>query len=353
MRADQNKPVFIVGCARSGTTWLYHLLLSSGGFAIYRSESQLYSRFGPSFGGFKTELQIQQFLEIWLESEFFLRSGLDADQFQNSILPRIRSPGDMLRALMNGICKEQLAERWAECTPDHGLHIRQIKRDFPDALFIHLIRDGRDVALSLARQSFVKPYPWNADLPEVAAAAYWAWVTDKIKLEADLLGDDLLTVRYEDLVVDLDAALRSISVFIGKPIDKKRIDAEPIGAVVKPNSSFVQLGVNTGSAFIPRWQTELNSSLVPIIEETIGPRLKAFEYALSCEFPKGLRHSVAYARRKAYFLRFESFSRLKKFRALSRFVSHNLEPSTETQESSDPTLRPRENILAIRQLVKS
>ena len=78
------KPVFIVGCPRSGTTWLYHLLLSSGGFAIYRSESQVFDRLAHRFGRFVSRSDRSRFLDAWLDSEYFLRSGLDAGIYKNT-----------------------------------------------------------------------------------------------------------------------------------------------------------------------------------------------------------------------------------------------------------------------------
>ena len=37
-------PVFVLGCGRSGTKFLYHTLLSAGGFAVYHSESNAFNR---------------------------------------------------------------------------------------------------------------------------------------------------------------------------------------------------------------------------------------------------------------------------------------------------------------------
>ncbi|MEO0578960.1 MAG: sulfotransferase, partial [Pseudomonadota bacterium] len=152
MTARSARPVFVVGSPRSGTTWLYHLLLSAGGFAIYRSESQFYSRFGPSFGWMRQTSDRRAFMEHWQQSEFFLRAGLDADEFHARAMEAPASTGEFLTLFMDSIRAAQGAERWADCTPDHGLYVREIKREIPDALFVHIHRDGRDVALSLARQ---------------------------------------------------------------------------------------------------------------------------------------------------------------------------------------------------------
>ena len=62
---------------------------------------------------------------------------------------------------MGDIAEQQGASRWGECTPEHLLYIDKIKRDIPDAKVIHVIRDGRDVAVSLDRQRWIRPFPWD------------------------------------------------------------------------------------------------------------------------------------------------------------------------------------------------
>lgn len=351
MSTGCKKPVFIVGCARSGTTWLYHLLLSSGGFAVYRSESQLYNRIGPCFGNFKNKKQRQEFLQWWLSSEFFLRSGLDVDLIRQEVLNSVTGTGDMLSTLMNRICIEQGAHRWAECTPDNALYIRRIKRDFPDALFIHLVRDGRDVALSLAKQSFIKPFPWHADKPEIASAAYWAWITNKVSREEQFLGDDLLTVHYESLVVDFDVTMQSIAEFIDKPLDLKRIDKHPIGAVLSPNSSFDKSNRKSDTKWTPRWQENLDTALLQGIENTIGSGLARFGYKPSCITKRRFARLVSSCRRILYFLRFQIPTVIRQSGFMGFLIPRNFENEPLANDSADPTLRPRENLTAIRNIV--
>ena len=48
--AQSKAPVFVLGCPRSGTTLLYHMLLSAGNFAVYRAESQVFNLLEPHFG---------------------------------------------------------------------------------------------------------------------------------------------------------------------------------------------------------------------------------------------------------------------------------------------------------------
>ena len=351
MEGYREKPVFVIGCARSGTTWLYHLLLSSGGFAIYRSETQLYNYFGPRFGGFSNDRRKKAFLDKWLGSEFFLRSGLDADSFRRDVMRGVNSPGTMLNVLMNRICDEQSATRWAENTPDYAIHIRQIKRDFPDALFIHVVRDGRDVALSLAKKAFVKPFRCHDTHPQLAAAAYWSWVTNSILRQSEYLGNDLLTIHYEDLVENFEVTLSRIANFIGKPIDPGRINSFSIGSVLEPNSSFDR--DETEDAAKPRWRKHWTDEELAAVEAIAGRGLGEFGYE-RYQGSISLKDRIsATLIRRAYTALFRLRSIVKHLPIVSRYLKTDFGGGFTASNSNDPTIRPKENISCIRRLVGS
>src|ERR1700730_1699269 len=158
---DRSKaPVFVLGCPRSGTTVLYHMLLSAGDFAVYRAESNVFNLLVPRFRMRKSKDR-EDLLDTWLRSKMFRVSGLEADRVRDKILSDCRNGGDFLRIVMEEITRQQGVRRWAECTPDHLLYMKVIKRQIPNALFLHLIRDGRDVALSYVQQKWSHPLPWD------------------------------------------------------------------------------------------------------------------------------------------------------------------------------------------------
>ena len=71
-------PVFVLGCGRSGTKFLYHTLLSAGGFAVYHAESNAFNLIGLRFGDLSRLENRRQMLDAWLSSKLFERSGLPA-----------------------------------------------------------------------------------------------------------------------------------------------------------------------------------------------------------------------------------------------------------------------------------
>src|SRR5436309_5436366 len=142
--ARSDAPVFVLGCGRSGTTLLYHMLLSAGGFAVYRSESNAINLLEPRFGDLSVKSNKEKLMRAWLASKLFERSGLEAASIKSKVLAECQNGGDFLRIVMGEIARHQGVQRWADCTPEHLLHIERIKETIPDALIIHIIRDGRD-----------------------------------------------------------------------------------------------------------------------------------------------------------------------------------------------------------------
>lgn len=315
--ARATAPVFVLGCPRSGTTLLYHMLLSAGGFAVYRSESNVYNLLTPRFGNIKASGNRHELVEHWLRSKFFRASGLDATELRSLITGNCRAPGDFLRVTMQAVAKKQGLPRWAECTPDHLLYIREIKRQIPDALIVHIIRDGRDVALSFARQGWSHPLPWDRDRRLGVAALYWSWVVAMGRKHGKELGPDYLEVRYEELVADPRALLSNVSRFIQQDLDYDEIQRVAIGSVSAPNTSFSDAEGNFNP--VGRWKTQLSTSDVQMLESLIGERLSELEYPLSPN--AGRLGSRAHYMRAIYPVLFSAKLWLKNHTVLGRLTN--------------------------------
>src|SRR5690349_19346474 len=121
------RPVFVLGSPRSGTTLLYHMLLSAGNFALYLSESNVFNLLAPKFGDLRSIRSKEALMRVWLKSKLFDRSGLDPNEIRSKIMVECKGPGDFLRILMEEICRRQGVERWADCTPDHLLYLDRIQ----------------------------------------------------------------------------------------------------------------------------------------------------------------------------------------------------------------------------------
>jgi hypothetical protein len=297
-------PVFVLGCPRSGTTVLYHMLLSAGDFAVYRTESNVFNLLVPRFGGMRSASDRRALMRCWLKSMLFRVSGLDAAQIEAKIMAECRSGGDFLRLVMEGVARVQGVGRWADCTPEHLLYMEEIKRQIPNALFIHIIRDGRDVALSYVKQGWSHPLPWDRGERIGVAGLYWEWLVHKGREQGRHLGLDYQEVRFEDLVTNPQETLSRLGEFIEHDLDYDRIRRVGIGSVSEPNSSFA--GESEGS-FNPvaRWKTKMSLEQTALFEALVGDFLQGLGYTLTTETRR--RMSLRAARlRTAYLAMFEA-----------------------------------------------
>lgn len=167
----------ILGCGRSGTTWLERLLMAhplAGGAEA--TESFVFAQCTPLWD----EVERADGLGRWL--------GADA------IGPLLRGFCDALFAATLDRHRPG-ATVMVEKTPRHSLLLPQVCRVYPDAHYLHLVRDGRDVARSASQVPFFR-CPTPAD-----GAAMWTHVLREVRATAPSLAH-YREIRYEDLVED-------------------------------------------------------------------------------------------------------------------------------------------------------
>jgi hypothetical protein len=329
--------------------------LSSGGFAIYRAEARVFDMLAPRFGRLHTRADRERLLAEWLPSELFLRSGLEADAMSATVLEQCGSPGDFLRILMEAVAGEQGAVRWAECTPDNVFFMRQIKASFPDARFIHMVRDGRDVALSLARQGWISPFRWDTARPSAPAALYWERAVRAGREGGRGAPSDYLEVRFEDLVRDPAGALAPVARFIDHPLDYGTIQASAIGSVSKPNTSFGgDSEEDPPFSPIERWKSSYTDSDLRLVEALVGPTLEELGYSPATVPNERRLPILERGNRMLYRLRFASRTWLKTRTPLGRWlVDISILKGGWGGEEEDKTLRPGAHKDFIRSLVRA
>jgi len=274
-------PVFVIGCHRSGTNLLYDTLLSAGGFAVYRGYLPVYKMLVPRFGSLAKLENRKRTIETWLRSKGFRRSGLDAEELRIKLLDECRTGGDFIRIVMSEIACRQNVDRWAVYDPDSLLYIPSIKAEIPEALFIHIIRDGRDVALSLRQMGGFRPLPWDQGKGLSATAAYWEWMVRKGRQHGLRIPADYIEVRYEELISEPRSTLRKLGEFLDHDLNYDHILDASLGSLRESNSSFSD-GEDRSSP-VNRWKEKLSSQDVNSVEAVIGGYLEKLGYALGSQ----------------------------------------------------------------------
>jgi LPS sulfotransferase NodH len=195
--------VFIVGAARSGTTWLQAMLGAHPAVCTF-GELQLYDYYtAPWVKAWKRQQEVSRFNglpTIWNEEQLY--------EILREFLKRIYS-----RVLET----KPEASIVLDKHPGYSAHVEHINRLIPNAKFIHMIRDGRDVAVSLRAASQGWGRLWAPAVIESAASLWKSSVIEARK--ARDYGGRYMEVRYEELLSEGIQVLKSVFEFLSVPID--------------------------------------------------------------------------------------------------------------------------------------
>jgi hypothetical protein len=118
---------------------------------------------------------------------------------------------DAVRAFYRLYAEHQGKERWGDKTPGYVREMVLLQRAFGEARFVHMIRDGRDVAMS------VVPREWGPKTIE-GAAGLWKRRIERAREQQSKL-DHYIEVHYEELITDTEAVLRRVCDFIELEFD--------------------------------------------------------------------------------------------------------------------------------------
>ena len=224
-------------------------------------------------------------------------------------------------------------DRWAAWGPDNLLYIPTIKCQIPNALFIHVIRDGRDVAHALNKKKFIRPFPWDQDLRLYVSALHWMWKVQIGRRHGRTIGADYLEVRFEDLVLSPDQTLKTIGDFVGEELDYARISNGAVAAMRTPNTSFPDEWKSGSFSPVSRWKRELTEDSVARLEALVGELLMDLGYPLESDGKTSLGFRLR--RLKSIYPAYEQAKLwLKSQTPLGRFVNINRLHLDETEDPS-------------------
>ena len=208
--------------------------------------------------------------------------------------------------------------RWGDKTPAYIAHVDRLATIWPDARFVHLIRDGRDVALSVMNVPFGPNNAW-------AAARSWATAIRQGHKAAERYSGRVLEVRYEDLVTNPEQEIATTCNFLDLEYspDMLAIDQTDRSKVVADQSAwFTNVWGGITTAAVGKWRTELTPRQIEVFETVAGGELRALGYETS-EATSSPALVPAYAAHDAA-LRGVNFVRLRLVQERGREVRHVL-----------------------------
>lgn len=290
LEAIQGSPPapFVVGVPRSGTT-LLRLMLDAHPLLAIPPETHLVQKVVRAWR--KGATGPDGVLAVMTGSRFWADFGLEpADLRKRLEAAAPLTVTSALRAFYLSYAASQGKPRWGDKTPEYLTLMDVIQAALPEARFVHVVRDGRDVALSLAEAIFGPGSPGEA-------ARSWAAGVAEGRRQGRLVRH-YLEVRFEALVRTPEPVLREVCDFLELPwapemLDYHRGAAErlqevnrplPLGAGRSPvpGAERVRLLATTTNppqpARVGRWRTEMSPGDLAEVSEVAGPMLAELGY---------------------------------------------------------------------------
>jgi len=269
-------PFFIVGHPRSGTTLLRFMLSSHPRLYIPEETGFIPFLLPPHRHHTPlTQAQTARLLARIARLNTLWENLVDDLPAFYAALPEPSLP-HILDALYHRMIAPQGASRWGDKTPLYVQHIPLLADLFPGAQFIHIIRDGRDAALS-ARKKWGYAYQ---DLTYLLH--HWVRNVRTGQRDGRALGEDrYLEIRYETLVGEPQTTLEGVCRFLKEDFHPQMLHHTDLAQKVGPgpdNHTETLKPVSTAS--IGRWQREMSHFHQKLAMRIAGDLLNELGYTL-------------------------------------------------------------------------
>jgi len=284
-----NPYVFLVGCPRSGTTMLKRMVNAHPLVAITRETHWIPRYFEKQRG---------------VTADGFVTDRLVDKLFDHHRFPQMKISREKLQAMIEGSPNLTYAELVSQIynrygqrkqkpivgdkTPTYVRKIPTLHGLWPSARFVHLIRDGRDVWLSIkqwrmAKKSAGQFSTWKID-PLVTTALWWKALVGMGRRDGALLGSEQYReIHYRDLVTQPDVECRRLANFLGLP-HVEAMERFYEGRTQHDNQ------LSTNAAWLPptpgrrNWQTQMEPHEIERFEAAAGTLIEEIGYDRA--FPK-------------------------------------------------------------------
>jgi hypothetical protein len=242
-------PVFLVGAERSGTT-LLRLMLDSHPEVAFAAEMEFVVTHLPDSGWPDMEEYVRQLRasRVFVDSGFSVNGRRSYCELMNSfLLQKLRRGGPGKRVVGGTVhyCFDRLLRIW------------------PEARFIHLVRDPRDVARSVVAMGWAGN-AWAGAQQWIEAEQTW----DEMK--KTLPAQRYVELRFEDLVRNPEAALTRVCGLLEVPYSPRMMDYAENSSYERPNPGLVE-----------QWKRKMPREDVRLVESRVGELLQARRYERS------------------------------------------------------------------------
>ncbi len=281
------KPIFIVGCPRSGTTLLRTMLNVHSEISI-PPESDFLVKLFPRWRKKKIDKEslVEELLDDLYSNDKFPQWGLEREYLKKKLVRKI--PFDYSRFVDEVYSSFLTGKVWGDKNPQYIYETGKIGKLFPGARFIHIIRDGRAVFASHLKanklkrgQGMLKKFPNDPYL------SFLSWKRALEKGEKLRGKDNYLEIRYEELVFSPKETLAKVCRFLGLDFEAGMIRYYRKGAEAVPEerrSIHKNISKRIDATRTDAWKRELSPREILKYELVGQGKLKEYGYPVNFTF---------------------------------------------------------------------
>jgi Sulfotransferase family len=290
-----DRPIFVLGCPRSGTTLVQVMLHSHPRIAIPPETRFLLPAYRERlrFGDLReaaSRRALGDFI-VRTKGHRFADLGLDRNATVGRIVEGPPTLGSAVGIVLRAYAERFGRLRWGDKRPAYYNHIEVVMRLFPDAKIVHVVRDPRDCVASLKMMQW-----WRTDSYHSVAA--WAQSIDNTERAMRTWPGSVTRVRYERLVAEPEPALQALCAELGEDYDPAMAEPERLADVAVPERKHWHSNTRVGPTTrrVGRWRDDLEPWEASLCETVLGGRMARFGYEPEGARPLGAVHRLRYYR---------------------------------------------------------
>ncbi len=269
---------FVVGTGRSGTTLLQAMLASHPRLGI-PPETKFFQRWDPAgehFGGEPLRGErLEQYLTRYFESEDWRLLDLPREPVEAAMRRSDGSARGLFLALLGAYQERSGRARIGEKSPLHARKVDRIRAVLPEAKFIHIYGDPRDVVASMLTMD------WTQGTVRGLSRSWVKTLCEHLRCLRELPGDVYTGVRFETLIEKPEDELRRLCAVIGEAFDPAMLafnEREEAGFSDAEKSWKEQTRRPLSANSVGRFRQDLTRRQIAQIERIVGTLLERFEY---------------------------------------------------------------------------
>ena len=276
---SSDRPIFVVGCPRSGTTMLSLMIHAHPRLAMPPESRFLLKvwRAREKFGDLSTPEQRLALGKACVRTGSKVRDlGLDPQETLDAILAAPPTLGSAFGTVFKMFADKHGAARWGDKRPAYYAEVDVLLRLFPDAQIVHIVRDGRANVASLKKMPW---WPYDS----IGSMAAWSQAEYCSQRNTGRLPDDTFhVIRYESLVGDPEPVLRELCRFLDEDFDPAMLEPSEVRDVVPEKKIWhTNLNNSVSTDRVESWRKGLEPWELGLMETVLRRKLKRWDYAIS------------------------------------------------------------------------